>query len=388
MSYWIVASSAADETKDAIFTILKDHVLDKNKLCESIYLLDVPENLKFGTFDSLIKYADDLGKYDTQVEAVLKRIERCLTDMDTQAEFKVLANRSELTVDEYISKFRWDDAKFPRNRNLQDNVTLLMNSTQKLDEEVKSRVQTLTELKQQVSQVQKRDQATLVQRDLIDVLTPELVKPDQFIYTEHLTTQVVLVPRGMEKEWLACYEQLNPFVVPGSSERLPGEDKEGNELWRVVLFKSSVEAFRQAARHARFVTREFVFDPARYAQIMESRTALSVELKKQEQLARKICQAAFSDALVAYLHLKALRVFVEAVLRFGLPPRFAAFVIRPSASKQAKLRAELANNLGKSGFGAQMSHDTQTPDNHNDDELGEYYPYVFFPMSVVGEQTK
>lgn len=50
---------------------------------------DVPENLKFGSFDSLIKLVDDMGKYDSQVESVIRRIERQVFDLDNKAELSV-----------------------------------------------------------------------------------------------------------------------------------------------------------------------------------------------------------------------------------------------------------------------------------------------------------
>jgi len=36
----------------------------------------------------------------------------------------------------------------------------------------------------------------------------------------------------------------------------------------------------------------------------------------------------FSEAFEAWIHLKALRVFVESVLRYGLPPNFAAIIFQ------------------------------------------------------------
>ena len=57
--------------------------------------------MKFGSFDSLIKLVDDMGKYDSQVESVIRRIERQVFDLDTKAELNVcqISSHSSLVVD-------------------------------------------------------------------------------------------------------------------------------------------------------------------------------------------------------------------------------------------------------------------------------------------------
>ena len=89
-------------------------------------MFEVPENLKFGSFDSLIKLVDDLAKYDSQVESVIRRVERQLFDLDPQAELSIMAQRSSSSVEHYLTKFRWDDIKYPRNRPLSDTISLLL----------------------------------------------------------------------------------------------------------------------------------------------------------------------------------------------------------------------------------------------------------------------
>jgi V-type H+-transporting ATPase subunit C len=42
----------------------------------------------------------------------------------------------------------------------------------------------------------------------------------------------------------------------------------------------------------------------------------------------RITKAAFADIFQAWTHLKALRIFVESVLRYGLPPDFISAVIK------------------------------------------------------------
>ena len=41
------------------------------------------------------------------------------------------------------------------------------------------------------------------------------------------------------------------------------------------------------------------------------------------------CYFAFSELFIALMHLKVMRVFIDGVLRFGIPPKFDIGILRP-----------------------------------------------------------
>ena len=49
----------------------------------------------------------------------------------------------------------------------------------------------------------------------------------------------------------------------------------------------------------------------------------------------------FSECFIAWIHVKALRVFVESVLRYGLPVNFQAMLLLPQKKTQKRLREKL-----------------------------------------------
>lgn len=89
MSFWILAGSASENSKESLCESLTLRISKIQKLCEDIYVFDVPENLKFGSFDSLIKLVDELGKIDSQIESVTRRFERQALDLDASVELNV-----------------------------------------------------------------------------------------------------------------------------------------------------------------------------------------------------------------------------------------------------------------------------------------------------------
>ena len=51
----------------------------------------------------------------------------------------------------------------------------------------------------------------------------------------------------------------------------------------------------------------------------------------------------------AWIHICAIRLFVESILRYGLPPQFLAVLLKPNAKNAAKLRKLLGSLFGNTG---------------------------------------
>merc|ERR1712048_481042 len=101
---------------------------------------------------------------------------------------------------------------------------------------------------------------------------------------------------------------------------------------------------------------------------------------------RKLYEAAWSDAFCSWIHIKAMRVFVESVLRFGngvsvkgdsvsaSGPQFTSYILAPKAGAQAAARKVLAETMG--GQDSSLVADAG-------DEAGgeEFFPYVSFSFT-------
>eukprot|EP00438_Fugacium_kawagutii_P029774 Skav217063 [mRNA] locus=scaffold208:299140:308663:+ [translate_table: standard] len=91
--------------------------------------------------------------------------------------------------------------------------------------------------------------------------------------------------------------------------------------------------------------------------------------------------ASWSDVFVAWMHIKAMRVFVESVLRFGMPPSFATFILSPKGDPTLA-RKSLAETLGKQA-GTMSTSMSETAD--GDDEFFPYVSLSFTPFAVNRE---
>jgi len=350
--------------------------------CTDLEKLDCPSNLQFRTFDSLIKLVDDLAKADTQIESMIRRLEKAtweFCDIDgKKPDFQILAQGSTTEWKTYLTKFKWDTHKFG-TADIAGILKKILDVTTKLDESGREKFSKWTEVKGQAQTFSKNKEGlSLGTRDLIDVLTPGKVNSEDFIETEHLTTVCVVVSKGEEMNFEKAYQEFAEDVVPESAKRITGiTDKEGNALYRVVMFKTSAADFRNKARANRFTAREFTYNPNAYQTYDTKRKDIEVQLLEAEKMAKNITRAVFSDTFTAWIHIKVLRCFVESVLRYGLSdgstPKFTSAIMVPKAA---------AGNIGSiRKCLASLCPGKDNTENVDGEE--EFHPYVYLPFTPL-----
>ncbi|KAF8926848.1 hypothetical protein BGZ52_005117, partial [Haplosporangium bisporale] len=101
----------------------------------------------------------------------------------------------------------------------------------------------------------------------------------------------------------------------------------------------------------------------------------------------------FGEVFQAWTHLKSLRVFVESVLRYGLPPDFVGFTIKPKPKQEAKILDILTaqyghlggspSNRGGISKGSQEESAEDAIAGFNDKD---YRPFVFFALRLEVER--
>lgn len=108
-------------------------------------------------------------------------------------------------------------------------------------------------------------------------------------------------------------------------------------------------------------------------------------LELEDQLAEKRaevgawCRTAFGEAFSSWIHICAVRLFVESVLRYGLPPKFLGALIEPEQRHEMRLRKGLAECVGLHG-----AHFYKTDDAPGAVSDADMYPYVSFTLDVEG----
>ncbi|KAJ7524211.1 hypothetical protein O6H91_18G082800 [Diphasiastrum complanatum] len=222
---------------------------------------------------------------------------------------------------------------------LREVVDTIHESVSKLEDDLKVRVAEYSNVKTQLSTISRKQAGSMAVREL-----STLVKSEDVISSEHLTTLLVVVSKYSQKEWITSYETLSDFVVPRSSKKLH-EDNE-YALYTVVVFRRVADTFKTAARERSFQVREYEHDPEGRQKREEEIENL---MKDQENLRNNLqqwCYASYGEVFSSWMHVCVIRLFTESILRYGLPPAFLAAVLAPSIKNEKKIRAVLENLSG------------------------------------------
>jgi V-type H+-transporting ATPase subunit C len=129
-----------------------------------------------------------------------------------------------------------------------------------------------------------------------------------------------------EKNWLDIYESLTQMVVPRSSEKIAQDEEYA--LYNVTLFQRVVDEFTAKAREQKFIVRDFKWNEEQLAQEKEESNRIGASEKEQWSGLLRLCKVNFGETFQCWTHIKMLRLFVESILRYGLPPDFQAILFK------------------------------------------------------------
>ena len=139
----------------------------------------------------------------------------------------------------------------------------------------------------------------------------------------------------------------------------------------------------------------------------EEDTSISLEKAIDElfssvsQLSRW-CEAHYGEAFIAWVHIKAIRIFVESCLRYGLPSNYSSVLIKLKKesvkSKARKVLYERYKQLDSSGLlsgGAGLTGGSSGKSKEGAGASGgiglavdELFPYVSFEISAFAPKDR
>lgn len=371
--YWVV-SLPVQSSSSTLWSRLQESI-SKNSFDTPLYRFNTPD-LRVGTLDSLLSLSDDLTKSNNFVEGVSHKIRRQIEELERVSGVESSGLTVDgVPVDSYLTRFAWDEAKYPTMSPLREIVDGIHVQVAKIEDDLKVRVAEYSNVRSQLNVINRKQSGSLAVRDLSN-----LVKPEDIVISEHLVTLLAVVPKYSQKEWEANYETMTTYVVPRSSKKLH-EDNE-YALFTVTLFARVADNFKTSAREKGFQIRDFEYSP----EAQESRKSeLERLVQDQESLRSSLlqwCYISYGEVFSSWMHFCAVRTFAESILRYGLPPNFLAAVLAPSMKSEKKVRSILeglcdSRNSGywksedESGAMAGLGGDADT------------HPYVSFTINFI-----
>ena len=379
-----------------------------------MFKFEIP-HLMVGTLDTLMTLSDDLVKTDAIIESIVRKIEK------TYLEIARDGNLSELKIGEvpatrYVQSFAWDYAKYPNRRPLKELVALVAGGATAMDEELKQLSQSYADKLVALQDAKRKNTGNLMSVDLNDVVKAEHMRNVQVYDTEYLKTVFIAIAKNQKEvfeeqiysvghslvgyggpDWSRDSRNLGQPVdygtkvdrhgkrgspvVPGSLQQVMSDGD--SILYAVTILKGQYEAgyfeggefqpgnkidfteeFTKACRDARFVVRDFQFDPEQAGKSAMMLTQLKTETDGMRSGLTRWSKTHYGEAFVAWMHIKVIRVFVESILRYGLPPDFTTVLYKVKAGAEQELTKALDEALGQSN----------SPEEEGDED--EYHDFV------------
>ncbi|MBA0685725.1 hypothetical protein Goari_013374 [Gossypium aridum] len=422
--YWVV-SLPVQKSASTLWNSLQDQI-SKHSFDTPLYRFNIP-NLRVGTLDSLLALSDDLFKSNTFIEGVSQKIRRQIEELERVSGLESNALTVDgVPIDSYLTRFVWDEAKYPTMSPLREIVDGIHTLVAKIEDDLKVRVAEYNNVRSQLNAINRKQSGSLAVRDLSN-----MVKPEDIITSEHLVTLLAVVPKYSQKDWLSSYETLTTYVVPRSSKKLY-EDNE-YALYTVTLFGRVADNFRTSARERGFQVSAFdgcicifymskislgysyarswcienvllswrisysrccrisfgVIQIRDFEYSPEAQESRKQELEKlvqdQDSLRSSLlqwCYTSYGEVFSSWMHFCAVRIFAESILRYGLPPSFLACVLSPSTKGEKKVRSILEG----------LCDNTNSTYWKTEDEGGamaglggdaDTYPYVSFTINIA-----
>uniref|UniRef100_A0A7S4HPY9 V-type proton ATPase subunit C n=1 Tax=Odontella aurita TaxID=265563 RepID=A0A7S4HPY9_9STRA len=420
MSYFIAAISNGGGAPEQAYRKLQSAGACPEAPFAEMFKFEVP-SLMVGTLDSLMTLSDDLIKVDAIVEGIVRKIEKTGVELS--------GGKKDLTVggvpaNRYIQQFAWDYAKYPNRRQLKELVALISGGVSAVDEELKQLGTSFADKQAALTEAKRKKAGNLLVADLNDTLTQDDMRKVTIHDTDYLKTVMIAIPKSLKENFEANIESLgnslvgyggpdwsrDPHnlgkevkfgalvdrhskrgspVVPGSTQLV--KEDENSSLYAVTILKSQYEAgyyegdefqpgtkvnfeqeFDKACKEKRYILRPFSYDPSQANKATMALEQLKVEVDGMKSGLTRWCKTHYGEAFVAWMHIKVIRVFVESVLRYGLPVDFTAVLYKIAPGKDAELTEALDRALG----GDKDSDDKGLDD---DEEYHEFVLLKFDP---------
>ena len=119
------------------------------------------------------------------------------------------------------------------------------------------------------------------------------------------------------------------MVVPRSAQQIDSDDE--FTLYAVTTFKRHSLEFIHKCRESKWTPRDYKHREGGREAEQQEVERVGKEERKVWGEALRLGRTAWGEAVMAWLHVMALRVFVETVLRYGLPLSFVCGLVQVCA---------------------------------------------------------
>ena len=152
------------------------------------------------------------------------------------------------------------------------------------------------------------------------------------------------------------------------------DDRDGNVVYQTIVHKPQSDDVIKACRKAGVVAKTFAYDRDAW----DAERVELQQLKDQQENKRKhlnqVSTDLFQESIVALMHLKVIRAFIEGVLRFGLVQKFMIGLVCPKKGAERLILTQMNSVLAE-------DHLREYYGEKDAQEQDDYWPFVCIPLT-------
>jgi len=305
---------------------------------------------RIGTLDALVQHADDLAKLDSACRAMVQKSADSLRSLFPDNAEKVSQQQTvnDKPTDQYLRNFSWNKVRYRAERPIGELIDVLQKELATIDNDVKAKFNQYNTVKSNLANLQRKQNGNLATKSLTPVVNPKILVQD----SEYLETHLIAVPNTLKKDFFRTYESLSPMVVPRSACEVAQDDE--FVLFAVTTFKKHSADFQHKCRENKWTPRQYTHVQGGKEQEQKEIQKVSEDERKVWGEALRLGRTGWSESVMIWAHVMALRVFVESVLRYGLPAEFVSAMVLTNSKLVKKVKTALDSAyayLGGNAFG-------------------------------------
>ncbi|KAI0136234.1 V-ATPase subunit C [Xylariales sp. AK1849] len=380
--YLLVSLPREEDTLDDLkSTVGSDHA--------TVLPFSIPD-FKIGTLDALVQQADDLSKLESACQGLVSKVADSLNTLLDGDQDKITQQKmvNDKPTDAYLRTFSWNKVRYRADKPIGELIDNLQKELVTIDNDVKGKFNQYNQVKTNYATLQRKQTGSLATKSLTPIVDPAILVSD----SEYLETHLIAVPTNVKKEFLKGYEGISPMVVPRSATQV-AQDEEFT-LFAATTFKKHSAEFQQKCRENKWTPRQYKYVEGGKEEEQKELDRVAREEKKVWGEALRLSRTGWSESVMIWAHVLALRVFVETVLRYGLPLEFVSAIIATSQKQSKKVKDAMdkayshlgGNAVGRDKRGKIVKDDAAISSEMAAAGLGsgdhEYTPYVYYDFEL------
>lgn len=343
----------------------------------------------FDSQDQLVKIADDLSHMDQTTFSMLTRFSRSIQDVykkidiDNQRDWTKYApdvqyipiekHDIEVIVDtngdqqlqyslpDYMKNFQWDERFITNKQNVETVKNSLQDAVNHDEESIRTLTNDYTEAGNSITNVIRGNEGTLATKNLDEIASKTF--KDTYVQdkakfgaimakdagsnnikfcveTKNLKTLFVVIRKSEKKQFESEYHLNTNYVVPVPPQLI--EEDNDFYLYTVTLLRDNIEDYKTACKDKKWNVREFTFDATLIEENQKKNQQLINDYRHLQEHYATFLHDTFSQLFIYWMHIKALRVFVESRLLYGFKTEFKAFLIETTNKNIPKIHKALS----------------------------------------------